>query len=70
MVYRYFSRNEIHLASRPTALKSVIGGWGHAGETNDGILTIITTDVLLRKTYECNALSEIDYIESATRGAQ
>ena len=40
------------------------------GETNDGTMTIITTDVLLRKTYECYALSDIDYVEGAKRGVQ
>jgi hypothetical protein len=40
------------------------------GESNDGTLTIITTDVFLRKTYECYALSDIDYVEGAKRGVQ
>ena len=38
------------------------------GENNDGTLTIITTDVLLRKTYECYALSDIEYVEGTKRG--
>lgn len=39
-------------------------------ETNDGTMTIITTDVLLRKTYECYALSDIDYVYGAKRGVK
>lgn len=33
-------------------------------------MTIITTDVLLRKTYECYALSDIDYVYGAKRGVK